>query len=334
MLQELNKFDVAYASCYFNFEKYIPSDVYAEYMFWKDKISACLKANKTAKISLVAKEFIPQHIYQNYLSSKNEIIQFVRENKLVLKNILTKFYLKAIYLEKYFDQVKINISDPSYEKNVVHYKFLAGSTFRTNLGNNSFPILNLSKEKRDIILPNNDYLFEMDYNSADVRSIFACLGLEQPNTDIYEFLKQKYDLQLERKELKIKTLAWLHSGEYFEGLENCFDRKYLIEKYYNNGTMTNPFGFEIACPKDRVVGYLAQSTTSIIFLESLYNLVKYIQRLNLKTQVYFGIHDAVVLDFSKEDEVYKQKFIDIYSQTKFGNFLVKTKTGINYKEMI
>lgn len=334
MLQELNKFDVAYASCYFNLEKYIPAEIYQEYLFWKDKISACLKANKIAKISLITKDQIPQHIYQNYFSSKNEIIQFVKENKLVSKNVLTKFYLKAIYLEKYFDQVKINISDSSYKNNVVHYKFLAGTTFRTNLGPNSFPILNLSKEKRGIILPNNDYLLEIDYNSADLRSIFACLELEQPNTDIYEFLKQKYDLRLERKELKIKTLAWLHSGDFFDGLEKCFDRKYLVDKYYKNGVVTNPFGFEIKCPEEKAVGYLAQSTTSIIFLESLYNLVRYIQRLNLKTKVYFGIHDAVVLDFSKEDEVYKQKFIDIYSQTKFGNFLVKTKTGINYKEML
>lgn len=332
MLHELiTKFDIAQASCYNRLDVNLPTELYESYQKSLDKVNLCIKANKIAQCSLTT-ENIPTHIVEKLNNSQEAIIQYVKKNKLVEKNKLTKYYLKALILERYFDSQTLNISDFSYS-NKISYRFLAERTLRSAHKENSLKVMTLPKEKRSLILPHNDFFVELDYNSADLRSVFACLNLKQPETDIYEFIRDKFHLKYDRNELKVKVLSWLHSGDYFDELEKVFKREILLKKHYDGTYLTNLFGFKIECEEKKAVGYLAQSTTSVIFLESLYNVLKYIDSHKLKTKVSLCIHDSILLDVDKTEVEEIRNIKKLYGQTKFGDFLVKLKVGRNYGEM-
>jgi hypothetical protein len=127
----------------------------------------------------------PNHLIVELSRIKGEIIKFCIDNQ-TTKNKLTKYYLQAILVERYLKENVLNV--PLGYSNKINFEFLSGLTYRTGTKEGSFPILNLQREKRDIIKPNGDLLIEYDLNSADIRSILLCLGWNQPKKDIYTHL--------------------------------------------------------------------------------------------------------------------------------------------------
>lgn len=329
--RKLNKFDFALASCYLDLQSYIPVELYEQYVESKQKLQYAEQSLKSVLIpeNLRTLDLIPYHILESHASSENEIIQYVKVNKISEKNVLTKFYIKALEIERYLSEIPLNLTTNQYNK--IFLRFLSGKTLRTTYSSESFPILSLPKTERHIIQPNNDFFLELDYNSADIRSLLACLGIEQPDKDVYQFLIDEHSLKSSREELKKSLLVWLHAPEYYQEFNSVFDRDKLLDMYYKDGFLTNPYGFKIDVDKDKAIGYLAQSTTAVVLLNSMYSVISHLIDKNFKTRVSFSIHDSIVLDACYDEDLSGIK--DIFESTKFGKFLSKQKTGKNYGEM-
>lgn len=283
------------------------------------KLKACRDAIFSAKINKFSLDLIPHHFLDKRIKVEQEIINFCVDNDLYNKNKLSDFYLKAILTEKYLAENTLNVQGDFSKK--IFFEFLYGKTYRVHQKENSFPILNLAKEKRHIIKPNNDYLVEFDLNSADLRSLYLCLELDQPRKDIYQHLIDTHNISLSRDQLKKEILMWVHKPSLFEYYNNFFDREKVLEKFSNQGKYNNFYGFELDCDEEKAFGYIIQSTTSIFFLLSMYETIKFLVENQYQSRVLFGIYDSLVLDYKYGEDLnpvkkhFEQQF---YCKAKIG----------------
>ena len=55
------------------------------------------------------------------------------------------------------------------------YDLFGSKTGRLSLSGNSLPLMNMKKEYRACVKPNNDFFIELDYNAAEARVVLALL---------------------------------------------------------------------------------------------------------------------------------------------------------------
>ncbi len=209
------------------------------------------------------------------------------------------------------------------------YDIYSSATGRLATTRGSFPILNISKENRQSVLPKNDMFLELDLNGAEIRTLLSLCGKEQPDYDIHEFNKNIAARDLTtRQEVKARFFAWLYNPEAKDyNLEKLYDKN-IYKKHYKNGYIETPFGRKLEVDERRALNYLTQSTTSDIVLENAYKIMKFLK--GRKSFVAFTMHDSVVLDFSKEEHHLVQEIKDIFETNMFGSFLSTINIGKNY----
>ena len=109
------------------------------------------------------------------------------------------------------------------------------------------------------------------------------------------------------------------------------NRTKVINEYYQNGNIKNPFGRSIPSDEYHAMSYLIQSTCSDIVLRQM---VKLNDKLKGKESfVAFCVHDEVVLDITDKDCNMVNELIEYFSNTTLGNFQVNVKYGRNYGDM-
>ena len=69
----------------------------------------------------------------------------------------------------------------------VDYDIFGTITGRMTTKRGSFPALNLKRELKKHVRPNNDVFLELDFNAAEIRTMLALQGHEQPEEDIHEW---------------------------------------------------------------------------------------------------------------------------------------------------
>ena len=79
-----------------------------------------------------------------------------------------------------------NNSHPS-----VNYNLFGTVTGRITTRVGSFPIMNLKTELKPIVEPKWDCYLELDFNAAEIRTLLALSGQEQPEGDIHEWHQQQ-----------------------------------------------------------------------------------------------------------------------------------------------
>ena len=211
----------------------------------------------------------------------------------------------------------------------IKYDMLSSATGRLATTRGSFPILNISKQDRSLIVPKNDMFLELDLNGAEIRTLLSFCGREQPGYDIHEFNRKVAADDLKtRQEVKARFFAWLYNPEAKDyNLEKLYDKE-IYKKHYKNGYIETPFGRKLRVDERRALNYLTQSTTSDIVLENAYKIMKLLK--NRKSFVAFTMHDSVVLDFSKEEHHLVRQIKDIFETNMFGSFLSTINIGKNY----
>ena len=215
----------------------------------------------------------------------------------------------------------------------IRYNLFGSKTGRLTTKKNSFPILNLNKQFRSAVLPNNNKFVELDYNAFEIRVLLYLLGKPQPKDDIHEWnVKNVYNNTITRDEAKTRIFAWLYNLDSKDAMsEGMYNRNDILKKYWDGKSITNPFGRTIESDKFHAVSYLVQSTAVDIVLRQMikiYNILK-----NKKSHIAFTVHDSVVIDMADEDTNLLKEIKNQF--TSFGDtqFVTNVSIGSNFGNM-
>lgn len=333
------------------------SEVCPEYLLprWEQtsgRLKAHLTACHTAQVNLQEIPFldlIPEELLLEFCEIKNQITEHVLLNyprpenydflldlERTLENIRNhKINLNLGVLQPYLTTVHARSSYKKLKRSrrVVDYDAFKVKTGRLTTKKGSFPILTLSKPFRRAIEPNNDYFVELDYNAAELRTLLALSGKEQPCDDIHEWnAKHVYPGLATREEAKKRIFAWLYNPESKDQLSSrTYDRSSVVKKYYDGSQVETFFSRTIPSDDHHALNYIIQSTTSDLFLRRAIEVGKILQ--GKESYIAFTLHDSLVIDYAKEDKDLIKQLYDTFKDTDLGQFVVNVSTGKNFGEM-
>jgi hypothetical protein len=220
----------------------------------------------------------------------------------------------------------------------IEYNMFGSVTGRLTVTEDSFPILNLNKNLRTVIKPQNDWFVELDLNAAELRVARALLNNAQIAGDHHEWsAKNIFNSELTRTEAKETATSWLYGShaklavKYDKELEAFYKKEALKASYWVDGVVNTPFNRTIPADDHHVISYLNQSTLIDLFHRQILKMNKLLN--NKKSFISFLVHDCLVLDLAEEDKPLLVDLIRTLSDTQWGTFPVNVKIGSNYGEM-
>ena len=315
------------------------------------RLRAYVKSFKLAKIDLREHcifDLVPQDFLKEFCEIKNQITQHVFETyeKPECYEHLATVY-RLLYKIKYqnlnlnIDNCKelfySSISRANSQKLLEGPKHISYNIFGTVTGRlstypDSFPVLTLRKEMRKLVKPYNDWFVSLDYNGAELRTLLALSGQEQPEGDIHDWnMKNIFELSLTREEAKTTIFSWLYNPDSKSIATDIYNRDKLLEKWYNDGYISTPFGRKIKVEKRKAFNYLIQSTTSDIVLDRAVAIDKMLE--GTKSFISHIVHDEIVLDMTDEDRNIIPDIKEVFAKNSLGSYLVNLNAGKNYLDL-
>ena len=285
------------------------------------------------------KNQISQHVFDTHKKPKNhdhlasihELLVDISNQKL---NLNTEGCRGLFVSYRARPQVQSILDTPPY----LHYNLYGTVTGRLTTSSRGVGLMSMEKKLRKLLKPNNDWFVSLDYNGADVRTFLGLLGEEQPQEDIHEWNSRHLfggslmgRKAIDREEAKVGFFTWLYSPKDTTFEKSVYNRKAVLDKFYIDGIISNPFNRDIVVDEQRALSYLVQSTTNDLTLDRAVAISKALE--GRASYVSHLMHDEVVIDFSDEDKDILPKIKSIFAATKLGNFLTNTTAGKNYLEM-
>ncbi len=316
------------------------------------KMKAYLTSFSEAKISLSEHCFynlVPERFLVDLCEAKNNICQFVFENYEKPQNY--DFMLEVVKLITDIGNYSLSIDKQSMRARLgsnqgrvfwrgfdqmsryVKYNAYGTKTGRLSTQKGSFPILTLNKDFRDIVTPNNDWLVELDFNAAELRTLLALSGEAQPEEDIHLWnVKNVYRGLVSREEAKQRIFAWLYNPDSRDRLSSrAYKRDDVLGSHWDGRIVSTPFGRQIEADKKHALNYLVQSTSSDVFLERAVALHNFLR--DKKSRISMLIHDSVILDLAECDMQELKKIVNIFSETRYGRYKVGVSAGKSFGSM-
>ena len=329
-----------------------PQEMSVEWDSIKKMIKSCLKAFRTASLSLDDNCFydvLPEYFLFQYLQAKNKITQHVLDTFQRPANYDFMYNLVEMLSDVRTRELNINIAPIQHllssvrgqnfhrtvqtVKHVCDYNPWGTVTGRLATTPSSFPILTMNKEFRGCIAPHNDWLLELDFNAAELRTLLALSGEEQPENDIHDWnVKNIFDGNLTREEAKVQTFAWLYSSKENKDLERLYNKDLVRNKYWDGCKIETDYGRIIEnVDEHHALNYIVQSTTIDMVHEQAYKVYELLK--GRKSHIAFLIHDAVYIDLAEEDRYEILNLLDTFKKTRYNMFKVNVSAGKNLGEM-
>jgi len=325
-----------------------PERLSEDWLLAEEKMKAFFRSFAYAKVSLEENCFfdmVPDRFLSNYYGIRNEITEHILQTCEKQRNY--DFLVSVHELLETIGSQKLNIdakslNSKSYQIKTrnfsqklmkisphVRYNLFGSKTGRLTNVKRTFPILTMDKEHRCVVKPKNDLFVELDYNGAEIRTLLALSGKEQPSEDIHQWNVQNLgDAFATRDEMKERFFAWLYNPSAEDSaLEKHYD-KGVSDDFWDGKEVLTPYGREIASDKHHSLNYLIQSTTNDLVLENTLKIFDYLS--DKETNVAFTVHDSVVLDFAASESATLQHIVDLFENTRFGNFKSSVAAGKDY----
>lgn len=220
----------------------------------------------------------------------------------------------------------------------INYNLFGSVTGRLTVDEDSFPILNLNKNLRSVIQPQNDWLVELDLNAAELRTALALLNKTQPEGDLHEWsVGNIFGNGLTRAIAKDTATSWLYNSksklaiQYDKQLSDFYNKEALKALYWVDGVIHTPFHRKIVADEHHAISYLNQSTLIDLFHRQILKMNKHLE--GKRSFVAFLVHDCLVLDLAEEDKGLLVDLVRTLSDTHWGQFPVNVKIGANYGDM-
>ena len=319
------------------------------------RMAAYQSSFREAKVDLSENclfDLIPMRYLTEFCYLKTEIIKHVFKTQEKPENYEFMRDLCVLLTEMEGQKIKLNLA--SLERNLhlkrgrdlakdlrqgkkadcVSYDAFKTRTGRLSVKKGSFPILNLDKEFRCIIEPTNDWILELDYNAAELRTLLALGNKEQPNEDIHQW--NSGILGVSRDEAKKSVISWLYGSKISDigkRLSEMYAREEILNKYYDTTReiVTTPFGREIPTDDHHALNYLVQSTTADLVFDRMIAIRDLLK--GKKSFIKFCLHDSVIIDLDHEERSVIKEIFEIFSDTRLGKFKSSIAAGTNFGEL-
>lgn len=274
---------------------------------------------------------ITEHVFNTFKKPENyDIILGMTKMATQIRHQNLNTNLDGVTITpKLRDFLKKNDPSSAY----INYNIHGTKTGRLSTMNGSFPILTMKKEFRSIIKPTNDCFLELDFNAAELRTVLALNGQEQPSMDLHDWnVKNIYRGLGTREQAKKRVFAWLYNPNSEDKLTNrYYDRGLVKDRFFSNGKVKTVFDREIESDDYHAFNYIIQSTTSDLFMKQAMRVNNFLK--DKKSFIAFLIHDSLVIDFDKSELDHINEIRQIFPQTIFGDFRSSISIGKNYGEM-
>ena len=352
----LKGLDVEYISLYLEgrpISESVPEYLQDDWTDVSSRLQAFRRSLQTAKVNTYENCFydlVPDRFLIEYCEVRNKITDHILKN--TKRPQRYEFYKHvSMLLEDISNRpvrtdkrlVRSLAQDPKFKNQsrallegdpCVKYKQFGTKTGRLTTAPKTFPILTLNKVFRSGVLPTNDYFVELDFNGAEVRTLMGLLGKDQPKVDVHDFHLQEVFTSLStRDESKVAFFAWLYGSRQAANnstagkLETFYNKKDLLQKYWNNNSITTPYGKVIKdVSAHHALNYLVQSTAAELTLKQAIK-VNYVLEKYSTSHIAFLIHDSIIIDMKKEDAHLITMLTELMASTNFGKFGINVKKG-------
>ena len=354
--------DIEYAYLYAqgqNIEQCCPDILKDEWEKVKQKHFAYIKSFEEAKVKfndycfydLVPKSFvieyfdmksqITDHVLNSYEKPENynfllelsELIFEIENNKLNIDLSALDAKLYEFRTRKFKE--KLSRTQPN-----ISYNVFGTITGRLTTKKDSFPILTLDKNYRNVVMPKNDWFVELDFNAAELRCLLALNNQEQPEEDIHQWHGRIFDRLLNctmnREAVKRKIFGWLYgppdASLGIPEVQRYYDKEKALQNYWSGEEIINPFGRKVKADKFHALNALIQSTTSDTFLRRAIAVNKLLE--GRKSFTMGLIHDSMVIDFDRKDKDILENLIKEFGNTDLGIFKVNASLGTSFGNMV
>ena len=333
-------------------EECCPEEHAVELKQCRNKLEAYLKSFKIAKVNMrdhCIFDMIPQDFLMRFCEVKNKVTKHVKENwerpnnykhlsdvsKLLHKikyqnlNLSTQDCRHLLVSSRDRDKAKLLLSN--YRQ--IDYNLFGTVTGRLTTRPDSFPILTLKKELRQMVKPQNDLFVCFDYNGAEVRTLLELCGEEQPEIDIHEWnSRHLFEQEISREECKVRFFAWLYDPKSKDIKSEQYDRKKVLDNWYADGYISTPYGRKIRVEERKALNYLLQSTTSDRVLSKAVEIDRFLTNNNCSSYISHIVHDEIVIDYCDEDRKLIPQIKEIFEDGYPCN-LTAGKDYYNLKEL-
>jgi hypothetical protein len=308
-----------------------------------------------AKVSLMDNCFfdlIPQQYLLEFCDIKTQIIKHVFETREKPDNYDLMKDLGNVLLDIQKRKLRLNLpflKDKFYNKRARElYKDIVNKKksdqvffdpFKTKTGrlavkSGSFPILNLDRDFRNVIMPDNKAIMELDYNAAEIRVLLALAEKEQPKEDIHQWNSDI--LGVSRDEAKRSVISWLYgskTSDIGKKLSEIYRRDEVLSNFYDPNTETakTPFGRQLNTDDFHALNHLVQSTAADMVFEQMVKLREFLE--DKDSFIKFCMHDSVVIDLAEGDLDCIEEIIKIFSNTRFGGIKANVSVGRHFGSM-
>jgi len=349
----LSEQDVDYANLFVlgkSLEELCPVNKKKEFDEIQKRIKAVIKTSQIVGLDLdqtCIYDIMPRFLLKNWAEIKNEICENIFNNCPKPNNYEQLLKIVKVIADIKQRPLNINLSQvdkiTTQDKNIcrliedstsfIDYDIAKTVTGRLSTKKGSFPVLTLAKQYRKILIPNNDWLFEMDFNACELRVALALLGHEQPEEDLHDWnLTHVFTSAKDRDNAKKRIFSWLYNPNSKDDMvSKVYNRKKLKSLYFKDNKVITPFGREIECDEDHAISYLIQSTAADLVFEQMYKIWEFLK--SRKSYIKFCNHDSIMIDLHREQEYEFHTIKELFSDTRFGKFRINCLGGKNWAEM-
>ena len=329
-----------------------PLELQPELEACQKKFRAYIKSFSIAKINMrdhCVFDLVPHDFLMRFCEIKNKITQHVYETYPKPDNYEHLSSVHKLLHKIKFQRLNLSAADcrqlltSTRERQKLttlmnHYRFIDYNLFGTVTGRlttkqDSFPILTLKKELRQIIKPNNDLFVCLDYNGAEVRTLLELSEQPQPQGDIHAWnAKNLFEQEVTRDECKVRFFAWLYEPTSTDIKEKYYNREKILDKWYKEGYIHTPYKRKIEVEERKALNYLLQSTTSDRVLSKAVKVDEFLTENNCKSYISHIVHDEIVLDYCDDDRKYIKEIKEIFEDGYLAN-INGGKDYYNLKEL-
>jgi len=207
---------------------------------------------------------------------------------------------------------------PKTYRSIIQSKFTGGEVHLFDFNAFEIRVAAFLIERFDIVEQDDIHCFfaEKVFGSKDKRGLFKKAFFPIFYGSSIERLSGLCDISFsDAKDLskKIKKVFPYHK------INDLISKYRIGNKSYIKNCFGRPIFIEDDCPSYKLVNYFIQSSASDLALQTLYDIVKYIQEERLKSGPIYIHHDAIAIDISPKEKKYLSTIKDIMeNKNRFG----------------